>query len=61
MTQTEMTALVCPECQAEIAVAATIQKGEVVSCPDCGSDLEVTKTEPLEAKKAPEAQEDWGE
>ena len=53
--------ITCPECKAEIAAPATIQKGEVITCPDCGADLEVTGIDPIEVKKAPEIQEDWGE
>lgn len=51
----------CPECHAEVAVSVEIQKGEVITCPDCGVDLEVTGIDPLEVKKAPETQEDWGQ
>ncbi|HVA96246.1 MAG TPA: lysine biosynthesis protein LysW [Candidatus Acidoferrales bacterium] len=51
----------CPDCHAEIELAADAQKGEVISCPDCSLDLEITGTNPFKIEKAPEAQEDWGE
>jgi len=50
----------CPECDAEIALSNVMQ-GEIVVCPDCGADLEVTSTEPLTLELAPMEEEDWGE
>ena len=33
----------CPECDAEIEVDEfDVDKGDLISCPDCGSNLEVT-------------------
>ena len=51
----------CPVCDAEIEVAADAVEGELMECPDCGSELEVVSLEPLELAEAPEAEEDWGE
>ena len=51
----------CPECDADVTVGADAVKGEIVSCPDCGAELEVTATGPVALALAPEAQEDWGE
>jgi alpha-aminoadipate carrier protein LysW len=51
----------CPECDAAITVGHDAVKGEVVSCPDCGAELEVRETSPVALALAPEAQEDWGE
>jgi alpha-aminoadipate/glutamate carrier protein LysW len=50
----------CPECDAEIALTDVMQ-GEIVVCPDCGVDLEVTSVEPLALDLAPMEEEDWGE
>ena len=50
----------CPECEAAIALNDPIE-GEIVSCPDCGVELEVTSLEPLTLELAPEVEEDWGE
>ena len=50
----------CPECDAAIALNDPIG-GEIVSCPDCGVELEVTSLEPLTLELAPEVEEDWGE
>ncbi len=51
----------CPECDADVKVDAAAVKGEILSCPDCGSELEVTDIAPLALALAPEAEEDWGE
>jgi alpha-aminoadipate carrier protein LysW len=50
----------CPECAAEITLKDVMQ-GEIVVCPDCGVDLEVTSIEPLTLDLAPMEEEDWGE
>jgi len=51
----------CPECDAVVTVGADAVKGEIVSCPDCGAELEVTGIGPTALALAPEAEEDWGE
>jgi alpha-aminoadipate carrier protein LysW len=40
---------------------ATTEVGEIIVCPDCGVDLEVTSLAPAEVDLAPMEQEDWGE
>jgi alpha-aminoadipate carrier protein LysW len=51
----------CPECEAQLNLSNVIQ-GEIVVCPDCGVDLEVTAVEPqLALALAPQEAEDWGE
>lgn len=50
----------CPECEAEITLDKAL-RGEIVACPDCGTELEVTSTNPLTLEAAPMEQEDWGE
>ncbi len=50
----------CPECDAEI-VLNDVMEGEIVDCPECGVELEVTGVEPLTFDIAPEEEEDWGE
>jgi len=50
----------CPECDAEIELDDVVQ-GEIVVCPDCGVDLEVTAVDPLSLELAPMEEEDWGE
>lgn len=39
----------CPECEAIVDVDEDeVEEGEVVSCPECGLELEVIGTNPLE-------------
>lgn len=35
--------------------------GELIDCPDCGSELEVAALSPLTLREAPQAEEDWGQ
>lgn len=52
----------CPDCEASISVPDDAVEGEIVTCPDCGLDLEVhiegqtRRIKPLVLEK-----EDWGE
>jgi len=50
----------CPECAADLKPKDLIE-GEIFSCPDCGTELEVTTVQPFEVSKAPKEEEDWGE
>jgi alpha-aminoadipate/glutamate carrier protein LysW len=52
---------VCPECEGEVTIAADAQTGEIVVCPDCGIELELTAVEPVTLTLAPKEAEDWGE
>ena len=55
-----MTAL-CPECEASLSLTDVLA-GEIIVCPDCGVDLEVTAVAPAVALAlAPKEAEDWGE
>jgi alpha-aminoadipate/glutamate carrier protein LysW len=51
----------CPECEAEIRLPQGTMVNELISCPDCGAELEVLNLDPVELGKAPEVEEDWGE
>jgi alpha-aminoadipate carrier protein LysW len=42
-------------------LAADVQVGEIVVCPDCGVELEVVSLGPIALELAPEVEEDWGE
>ncbi|MBI1793667.1 MAG: lysine biosynthesis protein LysW [Chloroflexi bacterium] len=56
-----MNAVSCPECEAQIELDAGTDAGEIIVCPDCGVDLEVTSIDPAAVQLAPMEQEDWGE
>ena len=64
----------CPECGGEVVVGTlalsapklgaaevAVLPGEILECPDCGVELEVTSTHPLQLELATEVAEDWGE
>ncbi|MBN2005742.1 MAG: lysine biosynthesis protein LysW [Anaerolineae bacterium] len=51
----------CPECAAGIELAPGTIVGEIISCPDCGMELEVVSLDPPTVDLAPEEEEDWGE
>jgi len=38
----------CPECSEEVYVDAESEQGDVVSCDECGADLEVVGLDPIE-------------
>lgn len=56
-----MKAVSCPECVADITLENNTEVGEIIVCPDCGVDLEVTALEPASVDLAPMEEEDWGE
>jgi alpha-aminoadipate carrier protein LysW len=49
----------CPVCGAEVTLASDVEKGEIVACDDCGSELEVTGQDSVQ--EAPQEEEDWGQ
>lgn len=51
----------CPECAAEVPLAPGVEIGEILVCPECGVDLEVTGLDPATVVLAPMEEEDWGE
>ena len=45
---------VCPACEADVELDEfDVGKGEIISCPECGVDLEVLGLWPLELGLAP--------
>lgn len=51
----------CPGCGVEVIIPENAEKGEMLQCKECGTELEVTNKSPVEIRVAPEAEEDWGE
>ena len=51
----------CPICAADVAVAKDAIAGEVLTCDDCGAELELTSIDPVALAEAPTAEEDWGQ
>ncbi len=53
---------VCPECEADVEIDEyDVDKGEVISCPECGVELEVVGLAPLQLDLAAQEEEDWSE
>lgn len=45
----------CPECESDLAIdEEEMDEGEIVSCPECGTDFEVVTLSPLELKAVEE-------
>ena len=38
----------CPECEATIEVEDDVEEGQTMDCPECGVELEVVNTNPIE-------------
>jgi alpha-aminoadipate carrier protein LysW len=52
----------CVDCQASIQVPDDAVNGEIITCPDCGLDLEVSVSyEGRSVKPLVIEKEDWGE
>jgi alpha-aminoadipate carrier protein LysW len=51
----------CPVCDAEITFPEGTVSGELIECPDCGTELEVISVDPPKVEEAPMEEEDWGE
>ena len=51
----------CPVCAADVSLTDDAVVGELMECPDCGTELEVTRLEPATLSEAPQTEEDWAE
>ncbi len=51
----------CPVCGGEVTLESDAVLGELLECPDCGTELEVLVVDPPKLAEAPETEEDWGE
>jgi len=41
----------CPECETNLDIdEEEVDEGEIVSCPECGSDFEIITVNPIELK-----------
>ena len=49
----------CPDCEAVMDVEEDeVEQGEVINCPECGAELEVVNTNPVEVKRIEEEEEE---
>ena len=53
----------CPSCFFQFECEDDVMAGEVLACPDCSADLEVTAIDgdKVTAELAETSEEDWGE
>lgn len=51
----------CPECAGKVNLPEKTEVGEILTCADCGSRLEVKSVNPPSLAAAPKVEEDWGE
>ena len=55
----EAAQVLCSECEYNLDVdPEEVDEGEIVSCPECGTDYEVVTTHPLELKRLADEDED---
>ena len=51
--------VLCPECESNLDIEEDeVDEGEIVSCPECGTDFEVVTAHPLELKRTEDEEED---
>ena len=49
----------CPECEALVDMEQDeVEEGQILSCPECGVDLEIISTNPLEVELVEEEELD---
>jgi alpha-aminoadipate carrier protein LysW len=51
----------CIECGAKLDIPRGTMSGEILTCGECGAELEVISLNPLKLDLAPTEMEDWGE
>lgn len=54
-----MAVAICAECDQDIEVSDRTRVGQRVVCPNCGAQLEVASTSPLELEPADDDDEGW--
>ncbi|MFQ5638862.1 MAG: lysine biosynthesis protein LysW [bacterium] len=54
-------AVSCPICDGSLKLEGDTVQGELLECPECGTELEVTSIAPFQVEEAPQEEEDWGE
>lgn len=53
---------ICPECDASIDIEEDeIEEGQTLDCPECGAELEVVSTNPVELNLIEEEEDDEGD
>jgi len=51
--------VICPECESDLDIEEDeVDEGEVVSCPECGTEFEVVAVDPLELSRVEEEEDE---
>lgn len=50
---------ICPECEAEVHVDLDMDKGDIISCEECGAELEIVGLDPVELDLVEEGDEEY--
>jgi len=51
--------VLCPQCDSDMDIEEDeVDEGEIVSCPECGTDFEVVTVSPLELNPVKEEEEE---
>lgn len=48
----------CPECSEDVFVDADSEQGDIVTCDECGTDLEIVGLDPIELDISADADKD---
>lgn len=51
----------CPTCDGEVPFGPSVVLSELLTCFECGTELEVTSVAPPAVSEAPMEEEDWGQ
>ncbi len=51
----------CPECSEDVYVDADSEQGDIVSCDECGTNLEVVGLDPIELDVHEEMDDDFSD
>lgn len=46
--ENKMPTTVCPECSEDVFVDAEAEQGDIISCGECGTELEIVGLDPIE-------------
>jgi alpha-aminoadipate carrier protein LysW len=48
----------CPECRTAIDVEEDVEEGQTLDCPECGAELQVVNTDPVELEEVSDDEEE---
>lgn len=56
-----MPTAICPECDEEVYVDLDSEQGDIVSCDECGADLEIVGLDPIELDIHEDSNDDFND